>query len=286
MVTATVAENLEAGSEPLLETLEAVTQGNLIVTVLLGATASELFSALRMFQFFSVVSMIRINFPGHLQLFYKILILFSSLDMLDGASWYEENMNMRPTRPFSEKFDLFGTGDMNFLMNSGSIMMVSGLIVVWTLGFKLLYRCTLPYARDPYIRRVSMYAEKQMLFLYPVFKLVSEGYIDLVLPSTLGMVAILSMMDAPDIGSWFATTDDVVNSLCTFGVFIVCLVIPFFVQWLMSQGKLLRETNTYVAFYEDYNIRYGKARTFVWFDIFRRMLVISMVVVLDGYPTQ
>jgi hypothetical protein len=58
IISASVMEAITDTAEPLIETIERITQGNMIVTILLGATASELFSALRQFQFFAAVSMI------------------------------------------------------------------------------------------------------------------------------------------------------------------------------------------------------------------------------------
>ena len=67
------------------------------------------------------------------------------------------------------------------------------------------------------------------------------------------------------------------------------MTLPFFVQWLMHQGKRLREKSIqeqFGAIYEDFNIRFMKSRNYIWFDLFRRMIVCTTVIVLDGYPTQ
>jgi hypothetical protein len=49
----------------------------MLITILTGATASELFAALRQFQFFAAVSMVEINYPANVAKFYEIMVNFA-----------------------------------------------------------------------------------------------------------------------------------------------------------------------------------------------------------------
>lgn len=62
-------------------TIETLVQTNLLLTVLVGATAQELFGMIRQLQFFVTVSLIDINFPGHLHYFYLLTIKLSEVDV-------------------------------------------------------------------------------------------------------------------------------------------------------------------------------------------------------------
>lgn len=61
--------------------LEASTRTSMIIAILTGATATELFAALRQFQFFNAVSMVEINYSANVVGFYEIMVEFSSLDV-------------------------------------------------------------------------------------------------------------------------------------------------------------------------------------------------------------
>jgi hypothetical protein len=74
------AELLQSIGDPVTESLDVVTRANVIVMMLVGATASELFGAIRHFQFFTCVAMIEISYPGNLRFFYSILVNYSELD--------------------------------------------------------------------------------------------------------------------------------------------------------------------------------------------------------------
>jgi hypothetical protein len=167
------------------------------------------------------------------------MIIFSELDMLGGAAIYERTLTLHETRPFSENFDSFGNGDMLFLMNSGSTMIVLLIIFCWTPVMMMIHRVTRPFGRNLIMRNISMFAEGQVGLMYPLIKLFYEGYMELTIPAIMGTVAIFANMDAPSVGTWFGTNDDRLSSIATLLVFIIVISLPPFVQWLMNQGKNL-----------------------------------------------
>ena len=200
---------------------------------------------------------------------------------------YERLFVFHETRPFSENFDNFGTGDLNFFMNSGSTVLIFLIIFAYFFLMLAMYHLLKPFARNFWVRKLAMFAEMQTSLYYPLLKLFYEGAIELTIPASLGMVAIFGRMDAPDLKTWFMTGDDAMCSIITMIIFTIMCIMPFFIQWLMSQGKMLLnpwwEAN-YGAVYEDYNIRYEKSRNYVWFDTYRRTLVCFTVIILDGFP--
>ena len=48
--------------------------------------------------------------------------MFASMDVLAGEGIYEEIFEFKETEPLSPKFEELDYGDMNYIMNSGSIL--------------------------------------------------------------------------------------------------------------------------------------------------------------------
>jgi hypothetical protein len=46
------------------------------------------------------------------------------MDILSGEAFYERNFIFKETSPINQKFDDFGIGDKNFVMNSGSYLIM------------------------------------------------------------------------------------------------------------------------------------------------------------------
>jgi hypothetical protein len=111
-------------------------------------------------------------------------------------------------------------------MNSGSAMIALSIIFIWALFFGLLYQCTRCCAKNAYCRKCSRYSHKNSNLRYPVMKFFFEGYLELIIPSLISMAAIIAMLDAPDIQTWFLSPSDIINSVTTITVLIICMLIP------------------------------------------------------------
>lgn len=144
--------------------------------------------------------------------------------------------DFRPTRPYSSSFNFFGNEDCNFYMNSGSAMICLLIIFVWAFCFSLLYMCTRCCVRNAICRKLSRYSHKNATLLYPVMKFFFEGYLELIIPSLVSLAAIIALLDAPDIWTWFETSSDLLNSVTTIVCFIICMIIPFMLRWLFSHS--------------------------------------------------
>jgi hypothetical protein len=93
-----------------------------ITSLLLGSSMQFLFGVIRALQLISFQSLLNINFPPVMNAFFKVLFKFSQMDVLKGDTLFEVLFTFKETDPLNEKFDLFGNGDLNFIMNSGSIL--------------------------------------------------------------------------------------------------------------------------------------------------------------------
>lgn len=72
----------------------------------------------------SLSGLINVNIPNHLHLFLQIAVVFSNMDIFNGESMYEMLLVFKETTAVGEKFDFFGMGDGNFIMNSGSYFVI------------------------------------------------------------------------------------------------------------------------------------------------------------------
>jgi hypothetical protein len=50
--------------------------------------------------------------------------LFASIDVFSGEAFYEKHFTFKETSPINERFEEFGIGDKNFIMNSGSYLIM------------------------------------------------------------------------------------------------------------------------------------------------------------------
>ena len=55
--------------------------------------------------------MINIDYPGTLVDFYVLMAKYSEMDMLQGPLIYETYLDLEETEPYSDNFELMGTGD-------------------------------------------------------------------------------------------------------------------------------------------------------------------------------
>jgi hypothetical protein len=107
--------------------------------------------------------------------------LFQKQDIFSGEDLYEKHFTFQETTPINERFEEFGIGDKNFIMNSGSYLIMQLLIVVWHFVGKYLFKLCVKFARIPFFRRVGMMItppDIQNLKIISI-KLMLETYFDL-----------------------------------------------------------------------------------------------------------
>ena len=74
-------------------------------------------------------STVNINYPSHTIAFFQGAVVFASMDILSGESLYEQIFEFKETDPLNERFEAIDIGDKNFIMNSGSFLVLNLLIV-------------------------------------------------------------------------------------------------------------------------------------------------------------
>ena len=132
--------------------MNSAASSNFLLGVLLGFSMESLFGMVRQLTYFVLIGMVAVPYPGNLLEFYKLILGLSELDLLQGPTWYEMIFTFHESSPFSENFDEFGAGDMNFFMNSGSIPLIVLILLSIFLFKSAVLRLTLKYAHHPKMR--------------------------------------------------------------------------------------------------------------------------------------
>jgi len=103
---------------------------NFLLALIIGGSMQKLWGMLRALQTIILLALVRVPTPVHTFLFFQACILFASMDILDGAAWYEEWFIFKETSALNPNYELLGIGDMNFIMNSGSyFIFLAGFII-------------------------------------------------------------------------------------------------------------------------------------------------------------
>jgi hypothetical protein len=84
-------------------------------------------------------------------------MLFASMDIFSGEDFYEKHFEFKETDPINTRFDEFGIGDKNFIMNSGSYLIMQVFIVVWVIAKQMLIEICIKMAKFSFFRKLGMF---------------------------------------------------------------------------------------------------------------------------------
>lgn len=79
-------------------------------------------------------ALIEINYPAHTSVFMQLMASIAELDLLNGEGFFDTFFNLLETPPFTEHFELYNYSSMNFLLNSGSVILIAFLLVLLKLS--------------------------------------------------------------------------------------------------------------------------------------------------------
>ena len=93
----------------------------------------------------------------------------------------------------------------------------------------------------------------------PVGRLLIEGYIELLLSSYLGVIAILRTSSLEGVWTWFTNYSDLACSVSSIVILLLCLFIPFWLKGELDEIYLDKTTsiaeNKFAFVWEDYKTR-------------------------------
>lgn len=130
-----------------------------------------------------LIAQVSVPFSAALSLYYSFCVIFSEMDVLDGPAIYENLFKFYETPPFNERFDFFGMGDMNFLMNSASLPIFGALTIFFSIFFTVLEKVAKGLYRLKFGRQMGVYAEERKGLQENFLFFFMGGYIDFALSS-------------------------------------------------------------------------------------------------------
>lgn len=132
--------------------MNSAASSNFVLGVLIGFSMEALFGMIRQLTYFVLIAMVAVPYPGNLLKFYELIVGLSEFDMLQGPRWYTQVFTFHGTSAFSENFNTFGSGDMNFFMNSGSIPLIVFLLLCVFIFKQCVLRLAIKYSQHPRMR--------------------------------------------------------------------------------------------------------------------------------------
>jgi hypothetical protein len=134
------------------------------------------------------LDLIGVSYPSNA--FYALQITndIAAFDIFQGETIHDTLLEFKPTNSRSINFEAFGTSGMNFILNSGSLMLILMFMIVQSIIFYILNQICKIFFRYNIARQIGMRVYNNDLKLQlMVFAL--EGYLDYLFCSLLGLVS-------------------------------------------------------------------------------------------------
>ena len=84
----------------------------------------QLWGLIRALQLISLSALLNIPYTINLFIFLQICVNFASMDIMNGEDFYEEHFTFHETSPINEAYEFFGIDNKNFILNSGSYLVI------------------------------------------------------------------------------------------------------------------------------------------------------------------
>ena len=109
-------------------------------------------------QLLLATALVDFNYPGKLNMFLSLLLTIAEMDVIGGAQLAEENLDLKETPPFNERFLDTNTETMNLFYNTGSLPIFFVLIFVSHAFFGLLAKLSLCCYKSRMSRKFGVWA--------------------------------------------------------------------------------------------------------------------------------
>ena len=180
------------------------------------------------------------------------------MDLLQGPRIYESLFDFKETESLNLTFEQFEYGNLNFLMNSGSMGIAVFLVIIYFFVFMCLDKSSKRNYRSRTCRKVGIWSKGKIEFRIPLLTMLVEGYIDVTISAYLGMVALYRSYEKDELIEWFSNPTDGFLATITILTFITVIIIPFYINWRLTSNfeQLDNEEfrETYGVYYDDYKI--------------------------------
>lgn len=183
-------KTLENTSDNMQNSMKAIAFTNIVLAIFFGGVVQQLMGLVKVLQIVLLQACITIVYPAHLTFFYSLIVQLAELDFLQGTTIYEAAFRFKETQAYSPTFEQYEIGDMNFFMNTGSLMVIIFLINLNFIFWIITHFISKRYFKVKCCRQIGMKAQEQGQIIKPIQKLFLDTYIDIIFAASLNFFAI------------------------------------------------------------------------------------------------
>jgi hypothetical protein len=114
----------------------------------------------------------------------------AELDFLQGTTIYAAVFRFKDTQAFSATFEQYEMGDLNFFMNTGSLMVITFMLFLNFFFWITVFYVSKCFYRVRCCRKLAMSAQEKGILKKPLLSLFVETYIDIIFAASLNYYAI------------------------------------------------------------------------------------------------
>lgn len=198
----------------------------------------QLWGFIRGMQYIILLALIDLNLPALATVFFEDAIVVAQMDIFLGEEIITAVFNFTSNEPMNDLFDKYSFSTMNFLLNSGSIIIpLAILLVLRSVFFKVVNWIAYHNYRRSCCRNIGVYAYKNSQNLYQtLMKLFIESYLEL---SFAVCLALKDMGQSESLSHFrlvfFSTFSDCLSSSLTLICSVMIIIVPFVPFWIFSK---------------------------------------------------
>jgi hypothetical protein len=214
------------------------------------------------------------------------------MDVMRGEEVIDATFRFRETTAVNDQFELFGFGDKNFMLNSGSyLLIVLGLIAYFFTRW-VVNKLAVKFSHHQKARQIGMWAYEPntLRSMSTAFKkLFLESYFDLLFCT---FINVLALQHALQMGLttalYFTRFDDRLNTVVTLFHLLSVFIFPVYVAYTIlanfDQLDTKKVTETHGIFYDGCHTKTrGQALYNVLFML-RRLLTVLVLIFIREVP--
>lgn len=180
-----------------------------------------------------------VSFPAVTHSFFQGAILFAGMDIFSGEDFYEKNLVFQETQPINIRFEEMGVGDKNFMMNSGSYLIMQLFAFLWFYGKQILIRICVKFSSYGIFRKIGMYLGEYNPrgLRQATLRLFLESYFDISIACFANVMAFMERESLLEMAVFFSTPADILNSIITLVVLIGIIVFPMWMFYKIYSNR-------------------------------------------------
>ena len=244
-----LAENLQDTTDMISVITNFLSSANFGVGIILGGSLQSLYGMIRSMQMILLSALCDVAYPAPTLIYFQGAILFAGMDVFSGEDFYEKHFQFQHTEPVNKRFDEFGIGDKIYTSNSGSFLIMQLVIILWFFGKKLLLWVCIKYSHYKVFRTIGMYfgdVDPKSL-RKGTLRLWLESYFDI---SIITFINVMAWIETDNIGKFFSTVTDFVNSLIVIVSFVAVFAFPV---WMFMNITKYREDLMHPEFMDSFD---------------------------------